>query len=54
MGILLFAKFAYCQKGYLSYEDIKTINGIQYNMFYEACGAFGFLKYDIEYFRCLL
>jgi hypothetical protein len=37
------------QRGCTSYEDIKTVKGIVYNTFQEACSELGLLKDDQEF-----
>lgn len=36
-------------KGATSYKDLRTINGIMYNSFKEACAALGLLKDDSQW-----
>ncbi|CAN1274857.1 ATP-dependent DNA helicase PIF1 [Linum perenne] len=40
-------------KGCTSFDDIKTVNGIVYKSFKDACGAYGFLSDDGEWNQCL-
>ncbi|XP_016173825.1 uncharacterized protein LOC107616376 [Arachis ipaensis] len=37
------------QKGYTSFRSIRTVNGVTYDTFQEACSAMGFLIDDKEY-----
>jgi hypothetical protein len=36
-----------------SYKDIRTVHGIKYPTFKEACRAFGFLDDDNEWTECI-
>jgi hypothetical protein len=40
-------------KGCTSFEDIRTVNGIEYPTFKEACRALGFLDDDKEWIDCI-
>ncbi|CAN1777374.1 ATP-dependent DNA helicase PIF1 [Linum perenne] len=40
-------------KGCTSFDDIKTVNGVVYESFKDACRAYGFLSDDGEWNQCL-
>ncbi|CAN1186335.1 ATP-dependent DNA helicase PIF1 [Linum perenne] len=40
-------------RGCTSFEDIKTVHGVQYDTFKETCSAYGFLADDGEWNHCL-
>ncbi|CAN1247135.1 ATP-dependent DNA helicase PIF1 [Linum grandiflorum] len=40
-------------KGCRSFDDLKTVNNVQYDSFKEACNAYGFLTDDGEWHNCL-
>ena len=40
--------------GATSFSDLRTVNGIQYNTFKEACNALGLLENDHEWRLCLM
>ncbi|CAN1769842.1 hypothetical protein LINPERHAP1_LOCUS11421 [Linum perenne] len=40
-------------RGCTSFEDIKTVHGVQYDTFKETCSAYGFLVDDGEWNHCL-
>ena len=40
-------------RGPTSFEDLKTVNGILYPTFVEACKAAGFVEDDAEWKNCL-
>lgn len=40
-------------RGPISYEKIRTVNGVLYSTFQEACNALGLLDNDIEWIEAL-